>query len=422
MGNFVDLCRFAPLNTGTGQGNPTFTNASSDISLTGHGLVANQPVFFTTSGTLPINFTAFTLYYVIATGLTANTFRVSASVGGAAITAGSAGSGTHTSNAGIQVGSAITAFDTPVNSGVVDGLPYAYAIFDAGNASETGICYFNSTGTMMARYPSKASPSGSSPINYTSNAQIAVTAIASSFGTPGMLFGMTTANNGGAPNTKIDVTAGKCRDDADIVTMVLQSLTTIDCGTTGANGLDTGALGISTTYHAFVISKPDGTTATLASTSLTPALPSGYLFKRRIASFRTDAGSHILAYTQIGDTFLWSNPVQDLNASAISVTTATLNALTVPVGIVVEAIFSGFYTNTAASTIGVITSPSTADVAASAANFTVQGLASSATNASITQMRVVTNTSAQIRLRFQAANGSITLITRGWVDRRGRDA
>jgi microcystin-dependent protein len=76
-------------------GNPTFTNGSPTITLTGHGLVAGDTVYFTTTGALPTNFTVNTLYYVSASDLAANSFQLSATNGGVVIAAGSAGSGTH---------------------------------------------------------------------------------------------------------------------------------------------------------------------------------------------------------------------------------------------------------------------------------------------------------------------------------------
>ena len=60
-----------------------------------HGLAENAAVVFTTTGSLPTGLTAGTTYYV-KTVLTANTFTVSATKGGAAIDTSSAGSGTHT--------------------------------------------------------------------------------------------------------------------------------------------------------------------------------------------------------------------------------------------------------------------------------------------------------------------------------------
>ena len=66
------------------------------VSWTGHGLQAGQPVVFSTTGALPTGLTAGTVYYVSATGLTADAFSVSATAGGAAIVTTLAGTGTHT--------------------------------------------------------------------------------------------------------------------------------------------------------------------------------------------------------------------------------------------------------------------------------------------------------------------------------------
>lgn len=61
-----------------------------------HGLVAGQPIVFSTTGALPTGLTAGTIYYVVSAGLTTNTFSVAATPGGAAIDTTAAGSGTHT--------------------------------------------------------------------------------------------------------------------------------------------------------------------------------------------------------------------------------------------------------------------------------------------------------------------------------------
>jgi hypothetical protein len=85
---------FLPGTAGTGA--VTFSNGSATITCNGHGLLANDPVVFSTVGTLPTNFTAGTTYYVRSTNLATNTFEVSTtSGGGSSVTAGSAGSGTH---------------------------------------------------------------------------------------------------------------------------------------------------------------------------------------------------------------------------------------------------------------------------------------------------------------------------------------
>jgi hypothetical protein len=71
----------------------TFTNGSSTITVTNSFAVGDR-VSFQTTGTLPTNFAAFTNYWVVSA--TGTTITVSATSGGSAISAGSAGSGTHT--------------------------------------------------------------------------------------------------------------------------------------------------------------------------------------------------------------------------------------------------------------------------------------------------------------------------------------
>lgn len=69
------------------------------VTWTAHGLFANQPIVFSTTGTLPAGLTAGTVYYVSATGLTDDAFSVSATAGGAPIETTAAGSGVQTASA-----------------------------------------------------------------------------------------------------------------------------------------------------------------------------------------------------------------------------------------------------------------------------------------------------------------------------------
>lgn len=74
----------------------TISNASPGVvTWTGHGLEANTPVVFSTTGALPTGLTAGTTYYV-KTVLDVDTFTVSATPGGTVIDTSSAGSGVHT--------------------------------------------------------------------------------------------------------------------------------------------------------------------------------------------------------------------------------------------------------------------------------------------------------------------------------------
>ncbi len=63
---------------------------------TAHGFVATDKVVFSTTGTLPTGVTAGTTYFVIATDLTADSFKIATTSGGTAIITTGSQSGTHT--------------------------------------------------------------------------------------------------------------------------------------------------------------------------------------------------------------------------------------------------------------------------------------------------------------------------------------
>jgi len=65
------------------------------VSMT-NNFVANQPVRFVSTGTLPTGIAINTPYYVMATGLTTGQFQISATVGGTAISTSGTQSGTVT--------------------------------------------------------------------------------------------------------------------------------------------------------------------------------------------------------------------------------------------------------------------------------------------------------------------------------------
>lgn len=66
------------------------------VSWTNHRLAAGTQVQFTTTGSLPTGLTSGTTYYVLASGLTANSFSVSETDAGSAVNTSGGQSGTHT--------------------------------------------------------------------------------------------------------------------------------------------------------------------------------------------------------------------------------------------------------------------------------------------------------------------------------------
>ena len=76
----------------------TFTVTSASpavITKNNHGFVAGDQLVFTTTGALPTGLTKFRRYYVLSTGLTTNSFRVSTTSGGSAVNTSGGQSGTH---------------------------------------------------------------------------------------------------------------------------------------------------------------------------------------------------------------------------------------------------------------------------------------------------------------------------------------
>jgi len=96
IGNVITVANISPSgyngNTYVTGLAATFTNGSTAITGTGFPTVVGTPLLFTTTGTLPTNFSPNTIYYIKTS--TGTSMTVSATVGGAAISASSAGSGT----------------------------------------------------------------------------------------------------------------------------------------------------------------------------------------------------------------------------------------------------------------------------------------------------------------------------------------
>lgn len=129
-------------NTGqaTTSGTVTFTNGSANIGWTAHGRSVGDVFSLTTTGTLPTNFaipttTANGLLYV-KTVVDANTITVAATSGGSAITAGSAGSGTHTAHLYSPFLTIQKAIDVAAS---IDGCTYAINIHPAGGSYVGGL-------------------------------------------------------------------------------------------------------------------------------------------------------------------------------------------------------------------------------------------------------------------------------------------
>ena len=74
---------------------PSLAPTPAVITKNNHGFVAGDQVVFSTTGALPTGLTKFTRYYVLSTGLTTNSFRVSTTSNGTAVNTSGSQSGTH---------------------------------------------------------------------------------------------------------------------------------------------------------------------------------------------------------------------------------------------------------------------------------------------------------------------------------------
>ena len=148
------------------------------FTLAGHGFSASQPVRFSTTGALPAGLSTGEVYYVIATGLTLNTFQVSLAVGGAAVGTAGTQSGVHSvgrikdalvtralnvaagKSVTVPVGSALVVVGAGAPAGGVD--PFANVVKLDGAQTVSGSKTFSSPVTFGAA--SMPVPSGTAPV------------------------------------------------------------------------------------------------------------------------------------------------------------------------------------------------------------------------------------------------------------------
>lgn len=247
------------------------------------------------------------------------------------------------------------------------------------------------------------------------------------------LAGLTLSTAG--TSTTISIAAGMATDDGNTTSMSIAAFTKTTASFVAGSGngaLDTGvSLGsASTWYHLWLISTAGGLTDILMSLSATaPTMPATYTLKRRIGSAKLDGSKNWTLFLQTGNEFMWDTPpASDISATNPGIVAIT-QTLTVPTGVKVQAILNAkVYNGTGSQTNAWLLSDlSQSDIAPSATASPLGSVISGNTTATATtagaQVRVWTNTSAQIRsrLNISGAADATVAITIGWVDTRGRD-
>lgn len=345
----------------------------------------------------------------------------------ARMTSATAGTGT------LTLGAAVSGYLTFALAGVTDGTWVTYGIKDGSN-SEVGYGKYTAAGTTLSRTAVISSTNGNALISCSGAQEVYVTAAPSDYTfLDNYITGLTLSNDGVSPNTVLDIAAGCAADSTNTDLIRLTSAFTKTTGAwaagTGNGGLDTGAVAASTWYHVYVIRRQDtGATDVLFSLSASaPTLPTNYTQFRRIGSFKTNGSSQIAAFFQNADTFLWSAmPALDYNQNNPGTAAVSVTLGGVPTGVRVEAILNAEMLN-AGSVIGPSWLLSSLDVANTAPGDGVSPLGTIVVNPTSaikvgTQVRVWTNTSAQIRSRVSASSTDLTLYVQaiGWVDSRGK--
>ena len=264
-------------------------------------------------------------------------------------------------------------------------------------------------------------------------------ASASSRGLPrGYGFGCVLSRDAGDTTNDVNVTAGEWRDSTNAHDIVLTGEITKKIDAPWAVGDDAGGLDGSesvagtpdndTWYFVHLIRRNDtGVVDVLFSESATaPTLPTGYDVFRRIGAVRRGTAA-TLAFTQHGDEFLWSATVNDVDLATLGTSTVSY-ALTVPLGIIVTAIFNAYAAKAGLSVTlrALDTADETVDetgAAGTSPNLAGNNTEPGATTAEAAGLfRIRTNISGEIGARSAAASTTILISTLGWADDRGRSA
>lgn len=334
----------------------------------------------------------------------------------------------------LVLGAAATGFLTFASAGVGGGDTVTYAINDpssAPTASEIGHASYLSSNTGLSGRTVIASNNANATINVSTAAQVFISPAREDILTGrGYIDGYILSNDTVTPNTKVDVAAGVCRDDSDVMNIYLSSARVMDLTTTGANGLDTGTLTSCAWYNVFAISNLGSSAATIASlaSNAAPSFPAGYTLKRRVGSFRTSSASNVLTFSQFNDEFLWGSPFTDQSGAAVSTAaTGALVTLTVPPYTKVLARMRiALVPAVGTANTMIIQSPDeTAAIAggslgnADIASFNSTAAASPALNS---QINIIVRTSSQAQVRWSASSSGATgyISTFGWFDWRGK--
>jgi hypothetical protein len=247
---------------------------------------------------------------------------------------------------------------------------------------------------------------------------------------PNFIGGLITSNDGAAPNTVLDVTAGGANDSTNVTRIKIGAFTKSTAGAwasgSGSNGMGNGLTIANSTWYADCLAFNGGTPDVWFDTSPVcankPAGISGALF-RRIGFFKTDSSANILAFVQNANEFILGSTVIDINSISPTQTPALQTLGSVPSGAKVNALIRATGTQTSGQVAFLINSPDEGSVNGSTLSSTgnYNLLTVAASEFGTAQLNVRTNATEQIRIVASAPSGNtLSVVTYGWVDTRGQ--
>ena len=361
------------------------------------------------------------------------------------------------------VSAAVTGYQSPSAAGVVNSEKYKYFAVSADltqweigegayntstNVLPRTTILYNSSGTGTATGQSGAG----TKINFTSAPSVSVIAIkedllaldeANSFtptqqnqaqrnlGIPsilqGYIAGLTLSTAGSSATFSVSSGVAVDSSAADSISLAssMSKTTSAWASGSGNGGLDTGSIAASTWYHAYLIKNviTQAVDVLVSLSASSPTLPSGYTLFRRIGSMKTDGSNHWTAFVQVGNKFYWSTvPAIDVNTTTLGLTATTFTLTNIPTGVSVEAILNTEIGNAAGGASIYIYSPLVNDQAASSGAAPISQMICTNNSAGFvanSNIRIMTNTSAQIKAVGDTASTIFRVAVTGWTDTRG---
>ena len=182
------------------------------------------------------------------------------------------------------------------------------------------------------------------------------------------------------------------------------------------------------TYHMHAIRADDspGSVADIgfdiSATATNLLSNSGYAYFQRIGSLKTESAANIRQYKQRGDEFSWLVPTDTTDTNpGVSAVTRTVD---VPSGVVYKALLTLSMTPDGVSSLAhdcLVTALNLTDTAVTANLSNAHYISNGRAGAVSLEVETDTSNSIRFRLSGSGANVDVVFLSRGWIDRRGRD-